>query len=304
MKKVLVTGANVGLGKECARQLASIEGIEKIYLGCRNQEKAEAAKADLETSTGKQIYEVVIIDTSDLPSVRKAVASLEAIDGLVMNAGGGFPLDLTSDGVTQSFAVNVLGHVVLTESLIEAGKLSGSVVYSSSEMVRGVSEMGMQQVKLNDSSVEEFKTVADGNFIKNIKSKDHKMDSYGVIKYMGTLWMSYMARQHSNVRFVSISPGATSGTNGLASLPGYQRVIFKTAFFVMSFFGNSHGLETGAKRYVDALVDEETYKSGAFYASAKGMAGPVGDQGKLFFSDVDDAEIQNNANEAIHSFLK
>jgi NAD(P)-dependent dehydrogenase (short-subunit alcohol dehydrogenase family) len=196
MKKALVTGANVGLGKECARQLASIEGIEKIYLGCRNQEKAEAAKADLETSTGKQIYEVVIIDTSDLPSVRKAVASLEAIDGLVMNAGGGFPLDLTSDGVTQSFAVNVLGHVVLTESLIEAGKLSGSVVYSSSEMVRGVSEMGMQQVKLNDSSVEEFKTVADGNFIKNIKSKDHKMDSYGVIKYMGTLWMSYMARKH------------------------------------------------------------------------------------------------------------
>jgi hypothetical protein len=34
------------------------------------------------------------------------------------------------------------------------------------------------------------------------------------------------------------------------------------------------------------------------------MAGPVGYQGKLFLSDVDDAEIQNKANEAIHSFLK
>jgi NAD(P)-dependent dehydrogenase (short-subunit alcohol dehydrogenase family) len=304
MKNVLVTGANIGLGKECARQLASIEGIEKIYLGCRNQKKAEAAKADLETSTGKQIYEVVIIDITDLASVRKAVASLEAIDGLVMNAGGGLSLDLTSDGVTQSFAANVLGHVVLTESLIEAGKLSGSVVYSSSEAVRGISELGLQHVKLNDSSVEEFKAVVDGNFIKKRTSKDPVMDSYGVIKYMGTLWMSYMARQHSNIRFVSMSPGATSGTNGLAKLPWYQQAVFKTVFFVMGLFGKSHGVKMGAKRYVDALVDEETYKSGVFYASAKGMAGPVGDQGKLFFSDVDDAEIQNNANEAIHSFLK
>jgi hypothetical protein len=88
----------------------------------------------------------------------------------------------------------------------------------------------------------------------------------------------------------------------MANLP--QQVIFKTVFFVMGLFGNAHGLETGAKRYIDALVDAETYKSGVFYASAKGMAGPVGDQGKLFFNDVDDAEIQNNAIEAIHSFLK
>jgi hypothetical protein len=178
---------NVGLGKECARQIASIEGIEKIYLGCRNQEKAEAAKADLETSTGKQIYEVVIIDTSDLASVRTAVASLEAIDGLVLNAGGPLALGLPQDGVTQSFAANVLGHVVLTESLIEAGKLSGSVVFSGSEITRGVPEVGLQHVKLNDSSVGEFKTVADGTFIKKIKSKEHNIDSYGVIKYMGTL---------------------------------------------------------------------------------------------------------------------
>jgi NAD(P)-dependent dehydrogenase (short-subunit alcohol dehydrogenase family) len=272
MKKVLITGANVGLGKECARQLASIEGIEKIYLGCRNQEKAEAAKADLETSTGKEIYEVVIIDTSDLPSVRKAVASLEAIDCLVLNAGGILSVsDLTSDGVTQSFAVNVLGHVVLTESLIEAGKLSGSVVFAGTEGTRGVPEMGAKHVKLNDSSVEEFKTVADGTFIKKIKSKDDKVDSYGVIKYMGTLWMSYMARQHSDIRFVTVSPGASQGTNVFSGVSKSQQVIFKVVMKLMSFFGKVHGVEDGAKRYLDVLTDEETYKSGAFYASIKGV---------------------------------
>ena len=53
IKSILITGANGGLGKECARQLALQDGIEKIYLGCRNEEKAKAAKQDLEESTGQ-----------------------------------------------------------------------------------------------------------------------------------------------------------------------------------------------------------------------------------------------------------
>jgi len=43
MKSVLVTGANAGLGKESARQLALLDSIERVYLGCRTIEKAAAA---------------------------------------------------------------------------------------------------------------------------------------------------------------------------------------------------------------------------------------------------------------------
>ena len=41
---VLITGANSGCGFECARQLALIDGVKKIYLACRSKEKAETAK--------------------------------------------------------------------------------------------------------------------------------------------------------------------------------------------------------------------------------------------------------------------
>jgi hypothetical protein len=131
--------------------------------------------------------------------------------------------------------------------------------------------MGLQQIKLNDSSVEEFKTVADGTFIKKMKSKDIKMDSYGVIKYMGTLWMSYMARQHSDIRFITVSPGATQGTNVFSHDSKGKEVFIKVAMKLMSCFGKVHGVKDGAKRYVDVLTDEETYKSGVFYASIKGV---------------------------------
>ena len=123
VKTVLITGANGGLGKECARQLALLNGTEKIYLGCRNEERAKAAKRSLEESTGKSIFEIVLMDVSDVDSVRSAVESLrEPVEGLVMNAGGmggSTPGQKNGEGVIQLLAVNVLGHVVLLDELLQ-----------------------------------------------------------------------------------------------------------------------------------------------------------------------------------------
>ena len=75
-RTILITGANTGLGKDVARQLALRNGFDRIYLGCRDPAKAERAKRDLETVTGSSKFEVVIIDLSDLDSVGAAVAGL------------------------------------------------------------------------------------------------------------------------------------------------------------------------------------------------------------------------------------
>ena len=47
-RSILITGANVGLGKETARQLAMNQETERIILACRNAQKAEAAKQELD----------------------------------------------------------------------------------------------------------------------------------------------------------------------------------------------------------------------------------------------------------------
>ena len=108
-KVALVTGANTGIGKDVARQLAISNAYAKVILACRNPAKAELAKKDLETLTGKPVFEIILMDLSDAASVRVALSSLsEPIDHLVMNAGGSggkTPLALTKDGGDADFCI-------------------------------------------------------------------------------------------------------------------------------------------------------------------------------------------------------
>ena len=304
LESILITGANGGLGKECARQLALLDGTKKIYLGCRSEEKAKAAKLDLEASTGKSVFEIVQIDVSNLDSVRSVVEALnESVEGLVMNAGGmggkNFN-DMTADGVTQLFAVNLLGHVLLVDELLKSKKLTKVALYAGSEGARGFEKMGTKQPKLKTSSVEEFVSICDGSFFT--KKNDPNLP-YGYVKYMAALWMSSIARQNPDVRFVTMSPGGTSGTNVMNDLPPVMKFMFKhVASRLMPLFGLMHTVDLGAKRYVDGLNDE-LFKSGVFYGSKKTtLTGPVIDQGTIL-DDFNNTTFQDNANEAIHRFI-
>lgn len=294
----LITGANAGLGKETAKQLALKSDTKKIYLGCRNRDKALMAQKELEMETGKFVFEIVDIDVSNLESVKAAVVALpEPVDALVMNAGGvvGSTFhELNKDGVTQIFAVNLLGHTVLTEELIKAGKLTKVAIYAGSEAARGVKEMGMQRPDFPSSSTQDFLDLSKGALY------GHKKDAtvpYGPIKYMAALWISAMAREYKEIRFVTMSPGATAGTEGFNTLSPLKQFFMKSMMKMMLMLGKVHGVKVGAKRFVDALLDT-SYKSGGFYASEKGLTGKIGDQSKLF-EDLANTKFQDNAKSAI-----
>lgn len=301
----MITGANAGIGKETAKQLALKKETTKVYLACRNPEKAKAAKKELEETTKRSIFEIVIMDVSNPESVRKAVASLnEPVDALIMNAGGTGgknPEMLTKDGVTNITATNLLGHVVLLDELINENKLTNVALFASSEVARGVKKMGMKRPELKTSSANEFAKVFDGSFFEK---KIDPMEVYAYIKYAGTLWMSSMARKHQHIKFISMSPGGTRGTNGFDDLPAIQRFMFKYIGmpFVMPLMGLSHSLEKGANRFVDG-ISNGSLKSGEFYASkANVLVGPVVEQSSIW-SNLTNATFQENADRAIHQFI-
>ncbi|MGY3569539.1 SDR family NAD(P)-dependent oxidoreductase [Vibrio paucivorans] len=303
IKTVLITGANAGIGFESARQLAQQDGINKIILGCRSLTKAREAKAQLEALTGKNIFEILILDVSNSSSVRSAVTTLNApLDAVVLNAGGTggrTPHQLTSDGVTTIFAANVLGHVVLVEELIKHQLVTSTILYAGSETARGIPKMGVAKPELTSSSVDEFASIADGS---KFNSNADPLDIYGTIKLTGTLWMASMARQHPHLRFVTMSPGGTTGTNGMDDLPFLKKVFFKyVGGLVMPMLGMMHSVEKGAKRYLDGLFDPR-FESGHFYASHAGSpTGPVVDQITIDPS-FGDTFAQDNAHQAIQQF--
>jgi NAD(P)-dependent dehydrogenase (short-subunit alcohol dehydrogenase family) len=304
-KRILITGANTGLGKDVARQLALRPDFERIYLGCRNSAKAERAKLDLQRTTGRSIFEVVIIDLTDLASVRAAASAIDGrLDAVLLNAGGTggpTPAALTVDGVTGVFAQNVLGHVVLLEELIAAGALTEVAVLTGSEAARGVPKLRIPRPGFNDSSVDEFASVIDGSFFRD--RKFNAMLAYGQVKYLGALWMAAMARRHPELRFITMSPGNTAGTEAMRDQPAPMRIIANRVVlpYVMPALGVGHKLEVGAKRLVDAVTDPSLH-SGTFYASAaKTITGPIIDQAEIVV-ELRDETIQEHAYAAIHRF--
>lgn len=305
VKRVLITGANSGIGKEAARQLSLRPGTEKVYLACRNEQKAQAAKQDLEQKTGKSIFEIIRMDVSDPASVRSALPSIkEPLDALVMNAGGSggtTPLALTKDGVSQIFAQNVLGHIVLLEGLLKSGQLTGTAVYLGSEAARGVPKMGMKRPAFAAHSADEFASVCDGSYGGK---EANSMLAYGQVKYLAALWMAAAARKHPEIKVLTISPGNTQGTEVANSMPLPARVLVKYVVMpvVAPLLGMAHSLPIGTKRIVDGLTDP-SLKSGVFYASkADTLTGPMVDQSTIL-ADFSYETYQDNAWQAVHRFI-
>ena len=188
-KTVLITGANAGIGKDVARQLALRPEMARIYLACRNKDRAATAKAELEAKTGRPIFDIILMDVADPGSVRAGLAGINgSLDALVMNAGtvgGKTALDLTADGVTTVFASNVLGHVVLLEALLKEDRLGEVAVFAGSEAARGVPKMRMKRPSFVSTSADELATVIDGSYFA-----DRKTDlalAFGQVKYIGAL---------------------------------------------------------------------------------------------------------------------
>jgi NAD(P)-dependent dehydrogenase (short-subunit alcohol dehydrogenase family) len=118
---VVVTGANSGLGKSIARELARAGA--SVTIAVRNTDKGKHAAADIRREVASADISVQRLDLADLASVRSFSEAFGAehdhLDVLVNNAGiMAPPRRLTADGFESQIGTNHLGHFALTGLLL------------------------------------------------------------------------------------------------------------------------------------------------------------------------------------------
>jgi NAD(P)-dependent dehydrogenase (short-subunit alcohol dehydrogenase family) len=120
-KTYVITGANTGIGKITARELAR-RGA-RVILACRSESKTQPVIDEIARDTGSKLVELVALDLGDLASVRACAAKLLARDlpihGLINNAGLAGQRGQTKDGFELAFGTNHLGHYLFTRLLLD-----------------------------------------------------------------------------------------------------------------------------------------------------------------------------------------
>lgn len=122
-KRILITGANSGIGLAAAKVLAA-KGAH-VILACRNEEKALQAMSGIRRSHPKASLQFLPLDLGNLRSVRdmsnELLEQYDKLDVLINNAGVMWlPQGKTVDGFETQIGINHFGHFALTGLLLPA----------------------------------------------------------------------------------------------------------------------------------------------------------------------------------------
>ena len=210
-KVCLVTGANAGLGKVTALELARMGAT--VIMVARSQARGEAALAEVRQAGGSDKVQLLLADLSSIASVRQLAATVQAsydrLDVLVNNAGAVFnDRQVSVDGYEMTFALNHLSYFLLTNLLLELLKSSAParIVSVSSGAHTGA------QIHFDDIM---------------LAKKYRSFDAYGQSKLANILFTYQLARrlEGSGVTANALHPGGVA--TEFAAGEGLMGTIFK-----------------------------------------------------------------------------
>lgn len=192
-KIIIITGANTGIGKEVARDLAKREA--KVIMACRDLFKCETTRKEIVLETKNKYVYCRKCDLASQSSIREFVKTFKKehkkLDILINNAGVmRCPKSLTEDGIEMQLGVNHMGHFLLTNLLIDIIKLSAP------SKIINVSSVAHTRGKIN---------IDDLNSVKNYDPGD----AYSQSKLANILFTKELSKRlkNYNVTVNAVHPG-------------------------------------------------------------------------------------------------
>ena len=151
-KVCMITGASSGMGKATALELARL-GAD-LVLVCRDQERGEAAVAEIARQGDGRKIDLLIADLASQQQVRRAASAFLAtsrpLHVLVNNAGLILNTRTESeDGLEMTFAINHIGYFLLTNLLLERIKQSAPArIVNVASMAHRMGHMHFDDINL------------------------------------------------------------------------------------------------------------------------------------------------------------
>ncbi|KAL7384358.1 hypothetical protein ABVT39_000709 [Epinephelus coioides] len=205
-RSFMVTGANSGIGKATAQEIANRGGT--VHMVCRNKGRADAAKDEIVEKSKNQNVHVHIVDMSSAKQVwefAQTFSQSNILHVLINNAGCMVnQRELTEEGLEKNFATNTLGTYILTTALIPALKKA------EDPRVVTVSSGGMLTQKLNVDDLQFEKGAFDGTM------------SYAQNKRQQVILIERWATQHKEIHFSSMHPGWADTPAVQTSMPSFH----------------------------------------------------------------------------------
>ncbi|XP_054978238.1 dehydrogenase/reductase SDR family member 12 isoform X8 [Sorex araneus] len=202
----LVTGANSGLGKATALEIAKRGGT--VHLVCRDAARSEAAQTEILRESGNQNIFLHIVDLSDPKEIWKFVENFKqehTLNVLINNAGCMVnKREITEDGLEKNFATNTLGIYILTVALIPV------LEKAQDPRVVTVSSGGMLVQKLSTLDLQWERAAFDGTMV------------YAQNKRQQVVMTEQWARVHPTIHFSAMHPGWADTPGVRQAMPGFH----------------------------------------------------------------------------------
>lgn len=245
-KTAIITGANTGIGKETAIDLAK-RGA-RIIMACRDPERGQAAVKEVIEKSENQNVVYMKLDLADSKSIREfaeAVNKDEPKLNLLINNAGVMvcPYGKTADGFEMQIGVNHMGHFLLTYLLLDLIKKSAPA------RIINVSSLAHRWGSINLDDI-------------NSEKGYDKQAAYSQSKLANVLFTRSLAKrlEGTGVTTYSLHPGVVQ-TDLWRHLNGPQQVLMKIA---SPFTKNSsQGAQTSIYCAVEPSLENE---SGGYYS--------------------------------------